>query len=125
MRSSPRSAVRLSDFLLPDFFQPGSAPPFSFVQQKTGDAKYVTSQSETGYPSNPFATAPGGYQIERSSGTGEASVQGEVRPVRAAKVAHFSSRVSRRLAHNHPKPKEIEETSVEGEGHVPGSGDAA
>jgi hypothetical protein len=101
----PGSSIKLSDFLLPVFFEPGSTEPFTFVQHRAGDTAFVTGSGVAGYPSAPFATAPGGYQIERNSGTGEASVQGEIRPVRAAKVAHFSSRVSRRLAHNHPKPK--------------------
>ncbi len=93
----PGSSIKLSDFLLPDFFEPGSAGPYTFLQRRDGDKTFVTSSGIAGYPSAPFATAAGGYQIVRDSGTHETQVMGEVRTLRAAKVAHFSSRVSRRL----------------------------
>lgn len=79
--NGPGVAVDVSDFLLPAFFNPGdTSGKYSFL----------------GAALAPFTTAPGGYQIQRQSGTGETSVQGTIHPDRIAKKRHFSSRTSRR-----------------------------
>lgn len=76
-------AIPVSDFVLPEFFKPG------VVQDK---------YSFMGGPSAPFTTAPGGYQIQRASGTGETQVQGVIREIQRKKKAHWSSRTYRRGA---------------------------
>lgn len=61
--------VAVSDFVLPSFFAQGGQAPFNFcatLSPATGDS-----------PSTPFATASGGYQIERDSGGNEQQVQGD------------------------------------------------
>jgi hypothetical protein len=79
--SGPGMACDASDFVLPAFFAPGDVQgPYSLLGAAPG----------------PFTTAPGGYQIRRSSGTGEASVTGEIHPQRRLHKAHFSSRTRRR-----------------------------
>jgi hypothetical protein len=78
--------VRLSDFVLQSFFAPNGQAPYSYVQSTGG----------TG-PSGPFMTAAGGYQIVRNSGTGETSIQGEIKAThKLAKARHWSGRVWRR-----------------------------
>lgn len=75
--------ITVSDFLRPEFFDPGST---------AGVYSYL------GAPAAPFATAAGGYQVKRTSGTGETQVTGEVRSDRVAKKRHWSSRTYRRGA---------------------------
>jgi hypothetical protein len=72
--------IRVSDFLMQSFFVPGHAGPYSHM----------------GGPPMEFGTAPGGYQVVRQTGGGETQVQGSIRPMRRAKLAHWSSRVARR-----------------------------
>ena len=79
--------ILVSDFLLPEFFFPGSVGPYSYMGTQAANR-----------PEGPLQTAEGGYQIKRSSGGGETQVTGKVRELRAAKVAHFSSRATRRGA---------------------------
>lgn len=79
--------IQVSNFLLPAFFEPGAAGPYSFLGTKGSDP--VTA---------PFTTAPGGYQIRRDSGTGETQVQGEVKSRRGMlRVVSPVSRTWRRL----------------------------
>jgi hypothetical protein len=78
--------IRVSDFVLQSFFAPNGQAPYSYVQATGG-----------GGPSAPFQTAPGGYQIVRSSGTGETSVQGVIASKhKMAKAKHWSGRVWKR-----------------------------
>jgi hypothetical protein len=78
--------VRVSDFVLRSFFAPNGQAPYSQVQATGGPG-----------PSGPFQTFSGGYQIVRSSGTGETQVQGEIiSKHKLAKARHFSGRVWRR-----------------------------
>jgi hypothetical protein len=90
-------AVAVSDFLLPAFFAPGAPGPYCFTQAMgVGD----------NYPSAPFATTSGGYQIVRDSGGGETQVAAESKPrparvvgelgPRTAKSKHWSSRTWKR-----------------------------
>lgn len=72
--------INVSDFVLPGFFAPNDPGPYSF-----------TSAAKA-----PFLTAIGGYQIVRTSGTGETQVTGTVRAARVAKHRHWSSRTYRR-----------------------------
>lgn len=88
--------IAVSDFLLPAFFGTGAPAPYNYMAS--------ISPPQGNPPSAPFATAGGGYQIKRDSGANETQVQGHrkarlegtPRSIRAAKVAHWSSRVSRR-----------------------------
>ena len=84
------ASVAVSDFLLPAFFAAEAAGPYSFLQ---------LTNVPSAYPPAPFAVATGGYQLQRPTGGAVSQVTGSVRPMRAAKVAHWSSRVSRRGAH--------------------------
>jgi hypothetical protein len=79
------SAVSVSDFALPAFFAPGSNGPWNFGAINGGPA--LTSALQTG---------AGGYQLKRTSGTGETQVTGMIAPHRMAKKTHWSSRTSRR-----------------------------
>jgi len=72
------TGVACSNFVLPSFFNPTHAGPYDFL-------KVLTS---------PFQTQ--GYQIVRTSGTGETQVQGKAR--RLAKRQHALSRTFRRGA---------------------------
>ncbi len=76
--------IAVSDFLLRSFFGPGAVAPYSFKETAAA----------------PFKTASGGYQIKRSSGTGETQVQAMEGSKRGARVAsrlhHWSSRPARR-----------------------------
>jgi hypothetical protein len=80
----------VSDFLLPGFFAPSDPGPYSFCQANPSASNVM------GICKGPFQTAGGGYQIQRDSGTHETQITGKVRPMRAAKAAHWSSRVTRR-----------------------------
>lgn len=79
--------VLVSDFVLRAFFGPTAPGPYHFMAS-TGSADLP----------RPYATAANGYQITRTSGGQETQVSGDVRPLRAAKVKHWSSRVARRGA---------------------------
>jgi hypothetical protein len=85
--------IQVSDFLLPAFFAPSAAMPFNFMAIP-GNA--VVGSASGAAPTTAFQTAAGGYQIKRSSGTGETQVTGAVRALRQAKIDHWSSRISRR-----------------------------
>jgi hypothetical protein len=87
--------IMVSDFLLPAFFCAGTAAPYNFMAIPGNP---VVPTSAVAAPAGPFATAAGGYQITRQSGGGETQVTGSVRAARAAKMAHWSSRPSRRGA---------------------------
>src|SRR5579883_2010610 len=64
--------IAVSDFVLPSFFAQGGQAPFNFC---------ATLSPATGAaPSTPFATASGGYQIERDSGGNEQQVQVQTMP---------------------------------------------
>lgn len=77
--------IAVSDFVLPDFFGVSGAPaPYSFVGAQGGTQ-----------PSGPFATASGGYQIQRQSGGGETQVTGTLGR-RERRARHWSSRTYRR-----------------------------
>lgn len=83
--------VHVSDFLLPAFFATGAPAPYTHMQ----------AQDMAGsYPSAPFATAAGGYQIQRASGTGETQVTAHESSKRGVVVKagkhHWSSRPARR-----------------------------
>ena len=90
--SYPINGIAVSDFLLPGFFGANDPGPYSFLQANP------TMGTPRGIPSGPFATASGGYQIQRNAGTGDTQVTGKVREHRMAKVRHWSSRVHRRGA---------------------------
>lgn len=79
------NGVAVSDFVLPAFFEPGAGGPYNFGALQGGPKL-----------SAPFATAPGGYQIQRTSGGGEVQVTGQIAPHRLSKKAHWSSRTYRR-----------------------------
>lgn len=87
--------VNVSDFLLPSFFGAGASPPYSYMQGTPSPAT-----ATAGFPSSPFSTAPAGYQIERSSGTGETQVTGSAKGKKGALAFagahHWSSRTARR-----------------------------
>jgi hypothetical protein len=86
--------VDVSDFVLPSFFDHGATGPYSH-------------QAATGMP---FATAPGGYQIQRTSGTNEHQSALESRapralyhgpsgrPLHEAHRRHLATRAGRILA---------------------------
>lgn len=86
--------IRVSDFLLPAFFEAGASGPYNFCAAIANQAS----------PSAPFATASGGYQIERDSGGNEQQVQGAKivhlygtpRAPRAERMKHWASRAARR-----------------------------
>lgn len=78
--------VTVSDFVLPNYFAPGSLGPWNFGAKEFGGPAL----------SGPLTTAPGGYQLVRSSGTGETQVTGEIAPRRLAKKQHPTSRTYRR-----------------------------
>lgn len=80
--------VAVSDFLLPSFFLSGSSAPYSFMQSATG--------SMVGGPVAPFLTAPGGYQVMRSSGVGETQITGRIPNEKLAKKRNPCSRTYRR-----------------------------
>jgi hypothetical protein len=79
--------VKVSDFLLRAFFAPSAAGPYHYMA-KTGAADLP----------RPYFTAQGGYQITRPSGGSVTQVQGEIRALRKAHKAHWSSRTYRRGA---------------------------
>jgi hypothetical protein len=82
--SYKEGTIALSDFVLPAFFEGAAAPgPYSFCQ--------ATSEGSTNVPAGPFETTGGGYQLQRSSGTGETQVTGEL-GIRKDKSKHWSSR---------------------------------
>jgi hypothetical protein len=90
--------VFVSNFLLPAFWIPAAPGPYSYM------AKAALPGAVD--PPGPMQTAPasgGNYQTQRSSGTGETSVNAMHRaahvhgtPRNPGKVAHWSSRASRR-----------------------------
>lgn len=99
--------IAVSDFVLPSFFAQGGQAPFNFC---------ATLSPATGAsPSTSFATASGGYQIERDSGGNEQQVQaqqtrpaarydggnwinidGTPRDARVARMRSWTSRAARR-----------------------------
>ena len=90
--------IAVSDFLLPAFFAAGAPGPYCFTE-----AMGVGSN----YPTAPFATTSGGYQIVRDAGGNEAQVTAKAKTnkgphvvgtlgKRAAKSKHWSSRTWRR-----------------------------
>jgi hypothetical protein len=72
--------VLVSDWLLPAFFAASAPGPYSF----------------RGTAQGPFLTAPGGYQIQRTSGGGETQVTGMIRASKIPRAKHWSSRTYRR-----------------------------
>ena len=75
--------VNVSDFLLPAFFDLNASGPYSFLN----------------YAQKPFRTGPNGYQIKRTSGTGEQQVSATqlgIRRMHSRKREHWSSRAYRR-----------------------------
>src|SRR5579875_1488200 len=99
-----QSPIRVSDFLLPNFFAPNAPAPYNFLSAIPSGR--VTSPSVTGSPSAPFATASGGYQIKRSSGGGETQVTGTIRNTK--KKMHWSSRTARRGV----KPEQVQRAAA-------------
>jgi hypothetical protein len=97
------TGVYVSNFVIRAFWIPNHAGPFDFLS---------TLGSNDQAPRAPLTTAPGGYQITRTSGTNEQAVQGkrESLPVtvsvsatipfgrRLPKKQHWSSRTYRRGA---------------------------
>jgi hypothetical protein len=75
-----KGTTMVSDFVLPPFYVPGAAGPYNWLG--------IADPSQ-GLPA-PFATAAGGYQIQRTSGGGETQVTGTVPNL--AKARHASSR---------------------------------
>lgn len=73
--------VTVSDFVLPAFFDPGSAWPWDFAEATSG----------------PFRTASGGYQIRRTSGTTETQVTGSMPARQLLHLAQGAGRPHRRL----------------------------
>jgi hypothetical protein len=88
--------IDLGDSQPPSFFEAGASGPFNFCATIGND-----NQAR---PSAPFATASGGYQIERDSGGNEQQVQGATivhlfgtpRAARRERMKHWSSRATRR-----------------------------
>ncbi len=78
--------VTCSDFVLAAYFAPGASPPYNYLATQTGGPAI----------SAPLALAPGGYQIERTAGTGETQVTGKLDPRRLARKSHPTSRTYRR-----------------------------
>lgn len=74
--------VTVSNFVLPAFFAPGAPGPYDML----------------GNVGTALQTTPGGYQIRRTSGGGEAQVTGDIHPGRLARKRHFASRTYRRGA---------------------------
>ena len=73
--------TKLSDFVLPAFFDPSAAGPRAFLSPDVAAD----------------AIAPGGYEIQRNAdGTGETQVFGHVPAARLARARHPSSRWHRR-----------------------------
>lgn len=76
--------ITVSDFVTPAFFVRNSSGPYSFM----------------GVAYAPFQTAGGGYQIKRTSGTGESQVTGDLGSKRGMRAVrgehHWSSRTARR-----------------------------
>lgn len=94
------TSVGVSNFLLDAWFIPGTVGPYDFMT-KAGLPGAIA-------PPGPFQTAPangGNYQVERTSPTNATQVTAKhakaVRitgsPRKPAKVAHWSSRASRRM----------------------------
>ena len=85
-RSYAIDNVMVSDFVLPAFFGPNHAGPYSYMG-RMGLAMDLTT---------PFATAVGGYQIRRATAGGSVSqVWGDL-GIRAARAKHWGSRTFRR-----------------------------
>lgn len=79
--------IKVSNFLLPTFFESGAKGPYSFLG--------TTGQDPV---SAPFTTATGGYQIRRNTGTGETQVFGQIQSRRPAlRIVSPVSRSFRRL----------------------------
>ncbi len=89
------TGIRISDFLLPSFFEPGKlAASYTFLQQ-TGRAAAL--------PAGPLMTPPGGYQLRRNAdGSGETQVLGLLSPRRRARARKPTSRLYRRGLRHHP-----------------------
>jgi hypothetical protein len=81
--------VMVSDFVLPSFFAPGASGPWNYLATVPGSPYHV---------SGPLATAPGGYQIKRASGTGETQVNGTISTQKLLKKRHETSRTYQRGA---------------------------
>ena len=91
--------IAASDFVLPSFFAQGGQAPFNFCAT-------LSPIADVAAPSAPFATASGGYQIERDSGGNEQQVQGALkgpisllgtpRAARALRMRSWTSRAARR-----------------------------
>ncbi len=81
------SGIKVSDFLLPGFFVANAHAPYSYVESVGGPAAV----------SSPFQTASGGYQIKRDASGQTTQVTGTLRPFRAQKLGHWSSRAARRI----------------------------
>ena len=79
------NSIVVSNFVLPAFFEPGAAGPYSILGAQ-------------GQPdvAKPFVTQSGGYQIQRQSGGGESQIFGDLGR-RAARASHWSSRTYKRL----------------------------
>jgi hypothetical protein len=79
--------IQVSNFLLPTFFESGAKGPYTYLGTTGADPV-----------SAPFTTAPSGYQIRRSSGTGETQVFGQIKARRPAlRIVSPVSRSFRRL----------------------------
>jgi hypothetical protein len=72
--------IVVSDFVLPSFFSPGASSPYCFTQAMGVGGNY---------PSAPLQTTSGGYQIVRTSGTGETQVTAATKtePAQTTKLA--------------------------------------
>lgn len=81
-------AILVSDFALESFFAPGAPAPYTYCEAQS---------LPRAYPSGPFGTASGGYQILRDSGSNETQVTNT--PMRRPEARrHSSSRTYRRGA---------------------------
>jgi hypothetical protein len=77
--------IKVSDFVLPAFFGPGHAGPYTHCG-RTGSLMDLPG---------PFSTAVGGYQIRRASGGGQESIWGDL-GIRAQRARHWGSRTFQR-----------------------------
>lgn len=78
--------VAVSDFLLPNFFLPGAARPYSFMQ----------SIGSANGPMAPFLTALGGYQLTRNGAGAPTQVTGIIPTDKLTRKGHPTSRTYRR-----------------------------
>ncbi len=81
----------VSDFVLPEFWADGFAGPLTWMQRMGLEGTIA------GFPSAPFVTAEGGYQLTKGA-DGQVTLAGSLRAHRVAHKQHWSSRAFRRGA---------------------------